>query len=91
MFLQARYVLNARQMKRWVNERRQRCVLIGDTSFDLLQLCFEFQTILGSHSQFFAKGIFSLLIHFFELIYFIHDPEGNFSFHNVFAVQHSWS
>ncbi len=52
---------------------------MGDTSFDLLELCFEFQSILGGCSQFLPRTCsLSLLIQVFDLIYFIHGPGGNF-------------
>lgn len=41
-----------RRTKRWKKKSKATaaCLLIGDASFDLFELCFEFQTILGSWS-----------------------------------------
>lgn len=56
------------------------CVLKGDTSFDPLQLCFEFQSILGSHIHFFFLLPRTSLLSShrdFDLMYFIQSPHGD--------------
>lgn len=52
------------------------CVRMGDISFDLLELRFEFQSILGSCSHFFfAKDLPTLSSNQdSDLLYFIHGP-----------------
>lgn len=74
-----------RQMKRWANEKRQQCVLMGDTSFDLLELCFEFQSILGSCSHFCQGPSLSLNSSLWFDVFYSWPGGGEFSFHAVLA------